>query len=265
VIGIMPVTYRIAADTADELAEPLRKIAKQVDGKFVVDALPEGFALEDVKGLKSTVQKLRGEAEEAKALAKTFAEAGLTAEEAKTAAEALGKMKAGQLKSTADLDAWKQGVEAKYGDERKKVEDKLSKREKQLRKQLIDNAATSALVKSGGGNSLRVLLPLVRNTADVIETSDGELRVVLKDESGRTIMSKKSDDHGDMTIEEYVGTLREAADLKSLFVIPQAGGSGSTSQAAGSGTAGNQDSSKLSARERIQRANEKAAAGAGSR
>jgi hypothetical protein len=106
------------------------------------------------------------------------------------------------------------------------------------------------------------LLPLVRAAADVVETQTGDLRVVLKDESGRTLMSKKSDNHDDMTIEEFVGSLRDAADLKSLFKIQAAGGSGSTSQTAGRGQVGQQteDLSRLSPAELIARGNQRASA-----
>jgi hypothetical protein len=64
-----------------------------------------------------------------------------------------------------------------------------------------------------------------------------------------------------MTIEEFVGSMREASDLKSLFKIPAAGGSGSTSQSAGSGPIGTQteDLSRLSPAELIARGNRKTA------
>ncbi len=255
----MPIT--IIADAAEELSEPLRKLAKQgADGKFVVSGLPDGFGIEDVKGLKGTLQKLRDENASERAAAKAFLDAGLTIEEAKAAAEALGKMKAGTLKSTADLDAWKAGVETKYADESKKAKDRETALLAQIHKRVIDGDATAAIVKAGGGDALRVLLPLVRAQAAVVE-KNGEHKAVIRDESGRVLMSKKSDNHDDMTIEEFVGTLREAADLKSLFKIQAAGGSGSASQPAGRGVTGQQteDLSGLSAAELIARGNRKTA------
>ncbi len=53
------MAFRIVADKSEELPEGLRAQAKQVDGKFVVDSLPEGWEIGDTVGLRKFLSEER--------------------------------------------------------------------------------------------------------------------------------------------------------------------------------------------------------------
>jgi hypothetical protein len=53
--------FRIIADSLTDLPEGLRDAAKQNGDKFVVEALKEGWGVEDVGGLKRALTEARSE------------------------------------------------------------------------------------------------------------------------------------------------------------------------------------------------------------
>lgn len=248
----MPIT--IVADSLEELAEPLRKVAQQKDGKFVLTSLPEGFALEDVRGLKATVQTLRQETKEKDTVLRSFLDAGLTAEEAAKAADALSKHKAGTLKSSAELDAWKAQAEEKFKTDAQKLTDRLTKRTDRLRNELVRGKLAPIVAAKGGANAMDAILTLAERNIRVEETAEGDLVPIVVGSDGKTAaLTKKSGSMDPMGFDELVDLMRESPQTKGLFEVKATGGSGSASQSRGSGQAGNQDSSKLSAKERIIR------------
>lgn len=262
----MPVTYRIVADSAEELSEPLRRVAKSVDGKFVVEGLPDGFAIEDVKGLRNTVGKLRGELGEVEPFIKALRDAGISkAEEIAVAMDALGKVRAGQLKTPADIEAFKAEVQKKHSDEMSRVMSVLEKRTSKLRDREVRGRLSPIVAAKGGTRAMDAILTLAEKHIQVKEGADGDIVTFVAGSDGQPRLTKKVGSMEPMGFEELIDEMRESQSTRGLFDVQAAGGSGSTSQSGGPGPAGNQDSSKLSARDRIQRANEKAAAaGAGS-
>lgn len=258
----MPVTYRIFADSPDELSEPLRKVAKQVDGKFVVDALPEGFAFEDVRGLKNTVSALKGELSESKQVAKAFVDAGLTPEQAKEAAEAIQKVKAGALKSNTEIEAWKQAAEAKFQADAKALGDKLSKRTEVLRDQLVRGKLAPLVAAKGGARAMNAILTLAERNIRVEEDAQGNLVPVVVGSDGKSAaLTKKSGSMDPMGFDELIDLMRESPETRGLFDANATGGTGSASQTAGRGSAGNQGSAQsLTARDLFQEANDRSMA-----
>lgn len=230
----MPIS--IIADALDELPEALRQSAKEAAGKFSVSALPAGFAIENVAGLKNALSEEKAARKAAEARAKLLGDE--TEDDLAEARRARDAMRAGQLKSSKDIDDFKKALEEKAGSEIKRRDERLTKREQQLRKVLIDNAATTHLVKAGGGDALRLLLPIVRDAASIEEDEkSGEFRVVLRDEHGRPLISKKQGNNDPMDWDEFVSGLREQPDLKPCFKIQATGGSGAASQSGGSAKA----------------------------
>lgn len=257
----MPVTYRIVADSPDELAEPLRKVAKPDGGKFVIDTLPEGYGVEDVRGLKSTVQTLRGEVTDLKQVTRAFQEAGLTHEQAKEAAEAMAKVKAGSLKSTAEIEAWKQTVEAKFQTESKTLAERLSKRTDVLRNELVRGKLAPLVAAKGGSRAINAILTLAERNIRVEEDAQGNLVPVVVGSDGKSALTKKAGSMDPMGFEELVELMRESPETRGLFDTVATGGTGSASQTAGRGQTGNQGSAQpLTARDLIQSANERSMA-----
>jgi len=263
----MAITVTLTADSPDELSEPLRKVAKEANGKFVVSGLPEGYAVEDVKGLRSTVQRLRDEVNTEKSRAgqlQAFIDAGLTPEQAKEAADALGKLKAGQLKGNEEIEAFKRSASEKYAAETSALQKRLQEREGELHETLIRSSLAPVIAAKGGSDAMDAIMVLARQNIRVVEDPNTKrLRPVVVGPDGSTLTTKKVGSLDPMGFDEFIDGMRESPATKGLFAVRNAGGSGSTSQSGGAARAGGQDSSKLSARERIQRANEQAAARAG--
>ncbi|MCC6779881.1 MAG: hypothetical protein IT537_25160 [Hyphomicrobiales bacterium] len=230
----MPIS--ITADSLDELPETLRTAAKESNGKFVVSSLPTGFAVENVQGLKNALSEEKAARKSAEARARLVGDE--TEDDIAEARRARDAMRAGQLKSSKDIDDFKKQLEEKSASEIRKRDDRLGAREKQLQKVLIENAATTHIVKAGGGDSLRLLLPIVRDAAHIEDDEKtGELRVVLRDEHGRPLISRKAGNNDPMGWDEFVAALRDQPDLKPLFKIQATGGSGAASQSGGSAKA----------------------------
>lgn len=260
----MPVTYRIVADKPEELSEDLRALAKPTqDGKVTVDALPEGYAVENVAGLRSTLVKLREQTKQFEQSVRAFEAAGLTAEQARDAAEALSQKKAGTLKSSADLDAWKAEAEKKFQGEAKSIADKLTKRTERLRNELVRGKLAPIVAAKGGSAAMDAILVLAERNIRVEEDANGDLIPVVVGSDGKTAaLTKKSGSMDPMGFDELIEQMRESPATRGLFEAKAAGGSGSASQAAGSGRAGNRDSAQpLSARSLIRAGNDAAAAG----
>lgn len=266
----MPIT--IIADQAEELAEPLRKNAKQgADGKWVVSALPDGWAIDDTGGLRKS---LGSERAARKALAERLKEFGWVLSEDGSkwtegiepgkALSALEALKTGGLKSSKEIEDYKAEIAKQAEQLKATLGSERDRYRAQLEQTLVEQQAVALLAKHGGSKSLRALLPLVKAAARVEESADKTMRVSLYDEKGRQRFSQKQGANGaPMDLEEFVEELRGSQDLKALFEAKAAGGSGSTSQSRGSGSAGNTDSQTLSPRELIQRANEAQNARAG--
>lgn len=256
----------IVADSAEDLPEGLRASAKQTEnGKYQVTALPEGWGVENVKGLRNS---LGSERSVRKLLSDKLSEfgwklseagdkwtnEGLSPSDARGAVEAVAS---GKVKSSKEIEDYKAEI-AKAAEAREKgLSAARDRYRQQLERELVEKAAIAAISKHGGAKSLRVLMPLVKDAAKVEESADGSLRVVLYGEDGKQRFSVKSGAAGaPMDLDEWVEELRGTQDFKPLFEAKQAGGSGSSSQSGGTGRVVDQGSAKLSARELIQRANE---------
>lgn len=238
--------FRIVADKADELPEGLRAQAKQVDGKFVVESLPEGWEVGDTVGLRLRLSEERTARKDAEKALAAFE--GI--EDAAAAREALQQLKAGALKGSKEIDDFRKQLEAKVAADLAKKDATLGSLQGQLREQLVESAAQKAIAEAGG--SLKLLLPVVRSAVKAEVAADGRLSVVLVDETGKEMVSKVAGATGPMSISEFVGTLRESSDYKAAFAGSGTGGSGATHSTAGAVRAANPGST--SARELFNRA-----------
>lgn len=248
----MPLT--LVADSLDEIPEPLRAAAKQEGAKFAVGQLPAGFAVENVQGLRTTLQTLRSEKKQLEDELRPFRDAGVDAADLPAAMEALSLQKAGKLKSAADIDAWKSEVAKKFEEEKSRLGEKLSKRTQALRDQLVAGKLAPIIAAKGGSEAMEAILTLAQRNIRVDEDAEGNLVPVVVGNDGKTaLVTKKSGSTDPMGFDELIDVMREASATKGLFRAPAAGGSGSTSQSAGGGQTGNQDSSKLSAKELLIR------------
>lgn len=228
------MAFRIVADSPTDLPEGLRAAAKTVDGKTVVDALPEGWGLEDVSGLKKTVSEERTAR---KALEKAVAQYdGI--DDAAAAREALTQMRAGSLKSSKELDEFRKALEAKVAEDLKKKDSTVSALTQQLREQLVESEAVKAIAAAGG--NAKLLMPIVRQAVKAELGADGKFAVSLTDERGQELISKAEGSARPMTLPEFVQQLKTQAEYKAAFSGSGTGGSGASSATGGTGRAASQ-------------------------
>lgn len=254
-VGTMAVTISIVADKADELSEALRKHATEKDGKIVVTGLPEGFAIEDVTGLKRTLQTEREARKAAEQALKPFQDAGLAADDLPKAVEAMEKIKTGALKNSAEIEAWKAEVLNKHSGEVKAVQTKLEKRTQALRERILQGALAPIIASKGGSESMDAILTLAMQNIRIEEDANGELVPAVVGRDGKALITKKAGSIDPMGFDELIDVMRDAAATKGLFKVQAAGGSGSSSQTGGAGRVAVSDSANLSPRELIARGN----------
>lgn len=229
----------IVADSTDDLPEGLREAAKVGEnGKVTVSALPEGWGIENVKGLRNS---LGSERAVRKILSDKLADFGWklseagdkwTAEgiDASSATKAVEAVKSGAVKSSKEIEDYKAELSRAAEAREKGLSAARDRYRSQLEKVLVEQAAATAFTKHGGAKSLRVLMPLVKEAAKIEESADGSLRVSIYDGEGRQRFSQKSGANGaPMDLEEWVEELRGTQDFKPLFEAKAAGGSGSSS------------------------------------
>lgn len=242
---------RIVADKIEELPEGLRSAAKQQGQSVVVDAMPEGWAIEDITALKGAITTERSTRKELERKIKDFE--GI--EDPASAREALEAMQAGRLKSSKEIEEWKKSAEAKFAQDAAKIRAQSDGLTKQLRELMVDRAAMQAIVEAGGNPKL--LLPIVRGAAKAEMTENGTFAVTLVDEQGKELMTRAAGSSAPMQFSEFVNTLRENPDFKSAFAGSGVGGSAAV-HAAGGSVRGGSKTDNLSSRELLRLANSQA-------
>jgi len=247
----------LQADKPEEIPEALRAGAKNVGGKIVVEALPDGWAVEDVGGLKKTVSEERAARKALEKAVKAFE--GI--DDPAAARDALEKVASGAVKSSKELDEAKKALEAKFANDRKGLDEASAKLQAQLQEVLVDRDATAAIAAAGG--NLKLLLPIVKAAAKVERDASGKLVVQLHDDGGKPLVTKKSGSADPMGFAEFVEGMKAVTDFRGAFAATGAGGTGSTSQHGGTARAGTNASNgaNLSPEESLARYYEQQAAG----
>ena len=198
--------------------------ARQADGSFLlaVEAI-EGFALENVQGLKQTVIKTREERDAALKGLEAFKDLDPV-----VAREAVGKVK--------EMANWKpeDKVREQIGEIRRQMTEehtktlnevsaKATKWEKAATKALLRGGAEQAIARHRGKPAL-LLAPVMEHLKIVEENGEPVVRVV--DKAGGVRFSSSGSGMDPMSIEELVGTFTRHDDYKVAFEAPPASGTG---------------------------------------
>ncbi len=201
------------------------------DDKFYLDVDPvEGYALEDVAGLKNTLSGVQKERKEARDKLKKFE--GLDPAKAKEAlarVEEMSEWTPDEKVKQQMADAAKQLTD-KHAGELTAAEAKAAKAQTQLGSLLVNGAAMAALAKHSlvkGGAEL--LMPHIANQVRLVETESGELapRVFTADGVER-ISLKQNSGSTPMGVEELVDTMKESDAFALAFAGSGASGSGAS-------------------------------------
>jgi hypothetical protein len=249
----MPIVVTAVADSQDELPEALRAVAKEQGGKWHVTALPDGWALDNTKALRNAFVD---EKERRKDLAERVARfESVLPKDADPAevAKAYEAYKGGTLRSSKEIDEFKAALEGKTSAQIKAAQDARAKADAQLAKLLVDGQLSQALAAHGFGRHAAILTPLLRERITVEDSGDTK-RVVLKDEQGRMLISKKPGNNDPMDVAEFVAGLRDQPEYKMLCETKATGGTGGASQGGGSARTGDSaDITKMSPAEMLLR------------
>jgi hypothetical protein len=227
-------------DSIDGLSEDVKKEYKpgegKLQGKFVLDvAEVDGFALDNVGTLKTTLQKERETVATLKKSVKAFD--GLDAAQAREALEKLEEIKNfnPDQKITEGIRQREEQLSKKWKKEVDDREEAIKATTKQLEEVLIDNAAVKALSEAKG--SAKLLLPHVKTRTRLRKTDAGQYVVEVVDENGTARISPKAGSQDPMTISELISEMRGSDDYASAFAASGANGSGAPP--AGGATGGN--------------------------
>lgn len=201
-------SYRAATDADGEALK----------GKFIltVDAA-EGFALENVEGLKSSLSKERTRAEKAEGAIKKFGD--LDPDAARKAIEKVAEFEALDPKKEADklaqvkIEAATKQMAEKHAAELEGVRKQATGYREQVQKLLIDNVAITAL--EGKKGDVELLLPHVKSQVRLKENDNGSFSVEVVDKDGN---AKIGDSKGTpMTVDQLVEEMSKSDKFGRAF------------------------------------------------
>lgn len=160
------------------------------DGRFMLQVEPvEGFALEDVSGLKSTLGKLKERATKAESQLKGFSALERSADELATSLAELDQLKSNGQPVNEQVERLQKELEsvriaAKAETEKTvaPIQESLDRRTEQLKTLLLDNQLTSAITQAGG--SVPLLLDALKRYTRVREDDDGNIVAEVVDGDG---------------------------------------------------------------------------------
>lgn len=211
------------ADSLDAIPEPLRAHYVEREGRYVLDVTPaEGWALEDVAGLKRTLEDRKGREKEARDRLARFE--GLDPDEARAAiARPAGKdSEESRTKLRAEL-------EEKHQRERQLLEARAANFEGQLKSKLIDAEAARLLASEGLRGSYELLIGPIRNRVQAEVGDDGAITVrVLEADKSTQMYATRGSKVEPASIEDLVRSMKSDAQFMRAF-----DGSGATGGGAG--------------------------------
>tara|TARA_R110000787_G_scaffold42303_2_gene103984 strand:+ start:522 stop:1328 length:807 start_codon:yes stop_codon:yes gene_type:complete len=224
----------INTDEREALDSTMQQQYESIDnGRFILQVESvDGYALEDVTGLKSSLSKERTSAKDSLQALRAFD--GLDADTARSA-----------IDKASTMDDWTP---------QEKVAEQIARREKQLLvkheaqvtelttnsqhlrgqldKHLVEATAVNALNKHKG--NIELLLPHVKSSTRVEQDGEGNFVARVVDREGHPRISMRQGSQEPMTIDELVEGMKSHETFSPAFAGSGATGSGSAGNRAGS-------------------------------
>ena len=207
----------------DGLSDELKKEYKaQADGTFllIVDEV-DGWALEDITGLRNTVGTTRDERDKLQRLLKAWDKLGVTADEAtdliaqaRKFAEIDPKNNEATIKAQVDtrVEAATKDLASKHSKELEGKETRINTLTGQVEKLLKRQKATEAIVAAKGNPKL--LLPIVEQHAVLDEGEDGEMKLHIVDDKKKVRYGKGG---AEMDFEQLVEEIKAGGEYAGAF------------------------------------------------
>lgn len=251
----MAIKAKVTAEEHSKLSQALQgEYTKQTDGSFVlaVESV-DGFALENITGLKGALSSERTTAAQLKAQIEAFKDIDPTkAREAMQRLAELGdvtKLK-GEDKVNAMIAQVKAELEGKIQTQTKTFSEREGLLMRELNRFGLEAAARDALKQFGVTETAELLMPHVMRSLRLIEKG-GKFVAAVVDEHGNERITAKTGDTSPMGVVEYVESMRQNPVYKSAFPAQQKAGSGSQPVAPSNGGGGTE---KLSGTRMLEQA-----------
>lgn len=176
------------------------------EGKFVLDVKPSaGYALENVDGLKSALQKERGRAKELETRVSSLGDIDPTEVQSKlqrlAELESLDPAKEADKLAETKIQAKVEQMAQKHQKDLQGVQGEVQKYKGQLQKLLIDDVAKSAILAAGGNErTVAYMLHDVKSKLAIEESENGFMTTVM-------------DEHGNPRVGDSMGSPMTAQGL----------------------------------------------------
>lgn len=177
-------------DSLDGVEDSVKSLYVQnQEGRFVLDVKPtSGYALENVEGLKSALQKERGRAKELETRVSSLGDIDPTEVQSKlqrlAELESLDPAKEADRLAETKVQAKVEQMAQKHQKDLQGVQGEVQKYKGQLQKLLVDDVAKSAILAAGGDErTVTYMLPHIKSQLAIEESENGFMTTVM-DEHG---------------------------------------------------------------------------------
>ena len=236
------------ADSLDAVPEALREHYVERDGKYVLQVTPQdGWALEDVAGLKRTLEDRKAREKDARDKLARFE--GIDPDEARTAISRPAGKDSDEARAKLRAE-----LEEKHARERKILEERAANFEGQLKSKLIDAEAARLLASEGMRGSYELLIGPIRNRVQAEVGDDGAITVKVLDPKGQQMYATRGSTVEEASIEDLVRSMRDDAQYMRAFDGSGATGGGAGGAGRPGGNGHKSDLSGLSPQARLEAA-----------
>ncbi len=215
-------------ESLDAVPESFRELYVESEGKYRLDA--EG--VEDVSGLKSTLEKLKRDAKEAKDALKRYD--GLDPEEYQRLKEAADSAEQTKLQTEGKWEEMKDRLTKSFEKEKSTLTGEVAKRDQFIERLLIENELNAAIEKAG-------VLPEHRKAVRAMLREAGP-KVVAEGDEYRGLL-------GEVAISEYVESWAKTEE--AAYYLPAEGKGGSGARGERPGGAGRKAYKEMSEQDKI--------------
>lgn len=224
-------------ENLEELTEEEQKHYVERDGKFFLEVeAAEGIALEDVKGLKTTIETLRGTERKLNADLTTIREKyeDIDPDEARNAIKKFAEVKDwnGDQKIAEAVDASKRELVKAHKKEVEVLQEDLADTQTQLTDAIVNTKIVEALQKEEG--NVELLLPHVKKHVRMVKNTAGKWMPEVVNDNNEP---KVGDSEGNpMTITQYIQDMKTQKTFAAAFPGANSTGTGGNSSSEGDGT-----------------------------
>ena len=193
-------------------------------GKHVLEVTTaEGWALENVRGLKNSLSAARTERDGFKRQLGEYGEE-LTPAKVQDLLKQIEELRKGGKSDEVAIEAVKKQLGDKHTAELVEKDKVLVQRDLEISELLIESEATRAITELEGNVTL--LLPHVRTKCAIDRSGDKPKAIVLQDDGKTPRLSMKQGNDDNMTVAEFVESLKNDDTFSPAFAGSSATGSG---------------------------------------